>query len=137
MKRCIFYLTTALLTFGLGAVGATQLRALVYSQSEIFLEDSNPRIDLSDEAVLRANLSQIREAFGRYKADRAGLHSLDDLVRAGYLKELPVDPMTGKREWVPEGLGCPSHHEFYFFDITGVHSTSEAVSSDGTRYSEW
>ena len=137
MKRCLLNLTAALLTFGLGAVCVTQFRALVFSQPGIFLENPNSQIDLSDEAMLRANLSLMREALGRYKADRAGLHSLDDLVRAGHLKEVPVDPVTGKREWAPEGLGCPSQDGFYFFDITGVRSTSDAVSSDGTRYSEW
>jgi general secretion pathway protein G len=138
MKRRLFSLTTALITFAFGVISVTSFCAPTSDQPEISLEDPTPQINLSDEAVLRANLSQMRELIGRYNAGpRGSLHSLDDLVRAGYLKELPVDPMTGEKEWQPEGFGCPSMYGFYFFGITGVHSKSEAVSSIGTRYSEW
>lgn len=137
MKRRLLGLATALVTFTLGAFCVAPMRALTSDQPDIFLADPTPRVDLSDEAVLRANLSQLRALIDRHHAERGALHSLDDLVRAGYLKELPLDPLTGKREWRPEGYGCPSHSQFYFFNITGVRVESEAVSSDGTRYSDW
>ena len=138
MKRSFLSLTTALLTFAFGAVCAISFRALMFNPPEIFVEGPTPRINLSDEAVLRSNLAQMRKLISQYQMERGvPLRALDDLVRAGYLRELPIDPMTGGRDWQPEGIGCPSMYQFSFWAIDGVRSKSEAASPDGTLYSEW
>ncbi len=47
------------------------------------------------EAVLRNDLFELRKLISQYTLDKQkGPQSLDDLVQAGYLKELPKDPMT-------------------------------------------
>jgi general secretion pathway protein G len=46
--------------------------------------------------------------------------SLDDLVAGGYLKQVPSDPMTGRREtWVVEWSDDPKMP-----GITGIRSAS-------------
>ncbi|HYG83096.1 MAG TPA: hypothetical protein VD861_22050 [Pyrinomonadaceae bacterium] len=88
------------------------------------------------ETVLRDNLYQLRKTIDLYAADRAALpQSLDDLVKAGYLREIPEDPMTGKMDWKivlgddPNAAGRKG--------ITNVRSASTAKSSEGTPYSDW
>ena len=61
--------------------------------------------------------------------------SLRDLVRAGYLREIPIDPITEQRDW-REVRYCVEGR-FYYCDLTDVHSSSTAVSSLGTPYNSW
>ena len=54
------------------------------------------------EAVLKEDLHVMRQAIDSYTMDKEkGPQSLDDLVQAGYLKEIPTDPMThSSSTWV-------------------------------------
>lgn len=88
------------------------------------------------EQILRDNLYQLRKTIDLYTADRAALpQSLDDLIKAGFLREIPDDPMTGKKDWKifigedPNAAGKTG--------IDNVRSASNAKSSEGTPYSEW
>jgi general secretion pathway protein G len=63
--------------------------------------DSVPKMR---EAVLRNDVFQIHVLISQYTLD---LHkrpqSIDDLVTAGYLKHVPIDPLTGRTDtWVAE-----------------------------------
>jgi general secretion pathway protein G len=52
------------------------------------------------ETILKNNLQEMRKMIDQYAADKEKLpQSLDDLVSAGYLREVPVDPITGERDW--------------------------------------
>jgi general secretion pathway protein G len=93
----------------------------------------------SHEAALKQNLFVMRNAIQQYTLDKeAGPTSLDDLVRAGYLREIPRDPMTRQKEWNTSSedvLASPDQTEV---GITDVHSTSDAMSPfENTPYSTW
>jgi len=52
------------------------------------------------ETILKNNLQEMRKMIDQYAADKEKLpQSLDDLVSSGYLREVPVDPITGQRDW--------------------------------------
>ena len=89
------------------------------------------------ETVLRDNLYQLRKAIDLYAADKGKLPpSLEDLVTAGYLREIPPDPMTNERDWsiaTGEDPNSLSGEQ----GITDVHSASPDLSTEGTPYSEW
>jgi general secretion pathway protein G len=59
-------------------------------------------------------------------------------TRLKYLRRLPRDPITGKREWGTRSSrdrpGANFSDEINIFD---VHSKSEAVALDGTKYVDW
>jgi general secretion pathway protein G len=60
-------------------------------------------------------------------------HSLDDLVVAGYLKEVPNDPMTGRKDtWV---VRCSSNLSRR--GIVGIDSGYENTSNKGTLRCDW
>jgi len=45
----------------------------------------------------------LRQVISQYTLDKQRApQTLDDLVQAGYLKSIPVDPFTGRADWVPE-----------------------------------
>ncbi|HVG28928.1 MAG TPA: prepilin-type N-terminal cleavage/methylation domain-containing protein [Pyrinomonadaceae bacterium] len=89
------------------------------------------------ESVLKDDLFQMRKMLDQYAADKGQLpQSLEDLVSAGYLREMPVDPMTEKREWNPVTGQDPNSSE-NGQGVVDVHSTSTDISTEGTPYSEW
>ena len=89
------------------------------------------------ETVLRDDLRKFRMLIDQFAADKGRLpQSLDDLVSEGYMREVPVDPFTGQKDWAvtmgddPNSLQGES-------GMTDVHSASADTSSEGTPYSEW
>jgi general secretion pathway protein G len=89
------------------------------------------------ETVLRDDLYQLRKAIDLYAADKGKpAQSLDDLVSAGYIREVPLDPITGERDWTVvsgEDTGSLTSES----GLTDIHSGSADTSSEGTPYSEW
>jgi uncharacterized membrane protein len=54
------------------------------------------------EQALRQDLFTLRNVIDQYTLDKQKApHTLDDLVKAGYLKSIPIDPCTGRPDWVP------------------------------------
>lgn len=101
----------------------------------------NQSIVRARESVLKQNLFTLRSVISQYTLDKQKApQSLDDLVTGGYLKQLPMDPMTGKNDsWVAdqeEGT-IMNIDEQDQGGIIDVHSGSEAMSSDGTAYNTW
>ena len=55
----------------------------------------------------------------------------------GYLRSLPIDPMTNAKDWVTiqeDANNSASQNEPGIFD---VHSASDKTSLDGTPYADW
>jgi general secretion pathway protein G len=97
-------------------------------------------IRAAHEAVLKEDLHILRGAIDSYTNDKDHEpQSLDDLVSAGYLKAVPQDPMTHASDsWVPVmDDGSIQGSDQSDPGIVDVHSGSEQVGSDGTKYSEW
>ena len=91
------------------------------------------------EAVLKQDLQTMRNAIQQYTLDKAaGPQSLDDLVSAGYLREVPTDPMTRGRDWHSDFDNVLLSTDQTSPGITDVHSTADAVSPfENTPYSSW
>ncbi|MHB8735234.1 MAG: type II secretion system protein [Terriglobales bacterium] len=91
------------------------------------------------ESVLRDDLFQLRSLIDQYTLDKQRApQSLDDLVSAGYLRSLPKDPMTDSTSsWHTDSDESLQSLDQQEPGIVDVHSGSDAVSSDGTPYSNW
>jgi general secretion pathway protein G len=91
------------------------------------------------EAALHTDLQTMRQAIDHFTLDKqAAPQSLDDLASAGYLREVPVDPMTRAKDWVPEFEDVVLSPEQSGTGITNVHSASATVSPfEGTPYNTW
>jgi general secretion pathway protein G len=98
----------------------------------------NNTIRRSKESVLKNNLFTLRTVIDNYTYDKQKApQSLQDLVSEGYLREIPVDPMTGGTSWrtIQEPAGqSVSQSEPGIFD---VKSASDKTGLDGTAYAEW
>jgi general secretion pathway protein G len=90
-----------------------------------------------DEELLRVNLSSFREVIREYTAATGKPpQRLSDLVTAGYMNAIPVDPMTNKADWIVVEYDCGVQTKC-LKGIRDVHSASKAASIGGTPYSEW
>ncbi len=93
----------------------------------------------SKEAALKQDLFVMRNAIEQFTLDKqAAPQSLDDLVSAGYLREVPVDPMTRQKDWRVDYENVVLSPEQSGTGITDVHSSSDRVSAfERTPYSSW
>ncbi len=91
------------------------------------------------EAVLKEDLHTMRDGIDAYTNDKdKAPQSLDDLVTAGYLKVIPIDPMTHSNStWTPTMDDTLQNVDQTDPGMTDVHSGSEQVGSDGQPYSTW
>ncbi len=91
------------------------------------------------EATLKEDLHTMRTAIDSYTVDKEKApDSLDDLVQAGYLKSIPVDPITSSSEtWITSQSDTMTDVNETQGGMDDVHSGSQALSSDGTTYNTW
>jgi general secretion pathway protein G len=99
------------------------------------------------EAVLKADLYQIRSCIDQYLGDKGEYpESLQGLVDAGYLRFVPIDPITRKAETWVELEATPTDTEDLepidedlggTVGIIDVKSGADGVALDGTLYSDW
>ncbi len=92
------------------------------------------------ESVLRQNLFTLRTLISQYTLDKQKApQSLEDLVSAGYLKQIPNDPITGTPDWTvdqaQDTISSPDQQDEGGID--DVHSSSSQIGSNGTVYSTW
>lgn len=111
--------------------------SIIIILAAIALPQYERHVQHAREAVLHDDLSQMRKLIDQYAADKGKLpQSLDDLVSAGYMRDIPVDPITGDKNWNIETGDDPASTEGGT-GITNVHSSSAETSSEGTPYSQW
>lgn len=89
------------------------------------------------ETVLKDDLQQMRKMIDQYAADKGKLpQSLDELVSAGYIREIPIDPITDKQDWevvTGEDINSTKGES----GVKDVKSSSQDTSLDGKPYSEF
>jgi general secretion pathway protein G len=116
------------------------------------------QIQRQKEHVLRDELWTMRRAIDKYKdaADRKAFQvsidsngyppDMDTLVngvdvqgkKVKFLRQIPIDPMTGKKDWVLRSMqDDPDSDSWGGQDVFDVHSASDGTALDGTKYNTW
>jgi len=91
-------------------------------------------VDKSKEAVLKENLYQMRDAIGKYYADRGKYpESLQALATDKYLRSVPLDPVTDSAAtWIVLAPEDPQKGGVY-----DVKSGAPGKALDGSEFSTW
>jgi general secretion pathway protein G len=91
------------------------------------------------EAVLKEDLFRMRDAIDQHYADKGKYPgSLEDLVSAGYLRKVPVDPRTQSTEtWQTVPAEPDPANLTVEPGIYNVRSGAEGQALDGSKFSEW
>ena len=90
--------------------------------------------------MLREDLSTLRSTLRQYYEDKGTYPaSLKALIEEGYLRSIPIDPLTRTREtwrltYEDPGTPRPGHSRFVVVDVA---SGSRDRARDGTPYSTW
>src|SRR5437867_1973131 len=84
------------------------------------------------EAVLIRDLFTVRDLLDQHRADKGKYpDSLNDLVKVGYLRAIPADPITRSTSTWQESYEAS---EGGVFDL---HSGSDLVGTNGVPYNQW
>ncbi len=90
------------------------------------------------ETMLHSHLQTLRTVIDEFTFDKKKApQTLQDLVTEGYLRAVPIDPITGNDNWRQvneDSLTAVDQTEPGIFD---VRSLSDQISLEGTPYSEW
>jgi general secretion pathway protein G len=88
---------------------------------------------------LRQDLFTLRSVISQFTLDKQRApQSLDDLVQAGYIKQIPADPFTSRNDtWQLEQEDVLLAVDQQQPGITDVHSGANLTASDGTNYTTW
>ena len=91
------------------------------------------------ESLLKNNLFTLRTVIDEYTFDKQKApQTLQDLVDQGYLRGVPLDPMTGSTEsWrviMEDSVSTVDQTQPGVYD---VRSGSDQKSLEGTPYAEW
>jgi len=110
------------------------------------------------ERELRHSLWEMRDAIDRYKdaADRGAFRTkvgsegwppdLDTLVKGEdvqgkklrFLRKIPIDPMTNSTEWGLRSMqDDPDSDSWGEQNVFDVHTKSQGIGLDGTKYKDW
>lgn len=91
-------------------------------------------VDKSKEAVLKENLYQMRDAIGKYYADKGKYpESVEALATEKYLRRVPLDPVTDSATtWIAVPPEDPQKG-----GVVDVKSGAEGKATDGTAYGDW
>jgi hypothetical protein len=96
------------------------------------------------ETALRHDLSEMRQAIARFRADNhRAPHSLEEL-RPRYLRDVPKDPFTNAADWRVTTEAAVKNDDFATSaapaaepEIIDVHSRAPGRDASGKRYSEY
>lgn len=90
------------------------------------------------EAVLRQDLFLFRDTIDQYYIDKGKYPaSLDALAEEGYLRKIPVDPITQAADWEPVFEELDPDRPGDPPGVYDVKSASPLPSLTGTPYNEW
>jgi general secretion pathway protein G len=125
--------------FGFTMVELMIVMAIIVILISIAIPQYQKSIIRAKESVLQNNLHTLREVIDEYTYDKKKApQSLDDLVSAGYLREIPMDPITNSNQtWkviMEDALQSVDQTDPGIFD---VKSGSDKSGLDGTPYADW
>ncbi len=90
------------------------------------------------EATLKQDLQTMRQAIDNYTLDKQQApQSLQDLVDAHYLREIPIDPVCRTNDWEVHISDIVLSPDQTSTGVDDVHSGCQQTALDGTSYTTW
>jgi general secretion pathway protein G len=125
--------------FGFTLVELMIVMAIIAILMSVAIPIYSRSIVRAKESVLKNNLFTMRTVIDEYTYDKQKApQTLNDLVSDGYMRQIPVDPITGTADsWrviMEDASNTVNQSEPGIFD---VRSSSDKTSLEGTPYSEW
>ena len=92
-------------------------------------------VDRARETSLRTSLKVMRDAIDKFDGDLGRYPaSLQELAERHYIREVPLDPLTGRRDtWVV----TPPDQDDTTESVADVHSGASGTGQDGEAYASY
>jgi prepilin-type N-terminal cleavage/methylation domain-containing protein len=92
-------------------------------------------INRAKGATLKEDLFVLRKTINDFYTDHARYpNALDELVDEGYIRAIPIDPLTERNDtWQLERTAVNDEED----GIIDIRSGYQGEAPDGTRYNEW
>ena len=113
--------------------------SLIVLLSSIGLMGYKTSVQRGREAVLKEDLFRMRDAIDQFYVDK-GKYPVDlsELVGSGYLRAVPVDPMTNSVDsWQMVPAEPDPNNPSADIGVYNVKSGSEGQAIDGSNYADW
>ncbi len=125
--------------FGFTLIELMIVMAIIAVLMSVAIPIYSRSIQRAKESVLKNNLFTLRTVIDEYTYDKQKApQNLQDLVSDGYLRQVPMDPMTQSADsWkiiMEDASNTVSQSEPGIFD---VRSGSDKTSLEGSPYSDW
>ena len=79
-----------------------------------------------------------RGGLGEFREDGSGNDGGDGGEKVRFLRSIPMDPMTGKREWGMQSVSdSPMARSWNGRNVFDIYSLSPGIALDGTSYGSW
>ena len=113
--------------------------SLVILLSAIAFATYKDSVQRGREAVLHEDLFRLRDAIDQFYADKSKYPSdLEELASSGYIRRIPVDPMTNSSStWVTQPAEPDPNNPTAQIGISDVKSGSEGTALDGSKFNDW
>lgn len=113
--------------------------SLIMILASVAMNQYNTSIRTAQEATLKTNLFRMRDAIDQYFADKGSYpSSIQALVSEGYLRSVPMDPITKSTDtWSTIPAEPDPSRPSSDTGIYDVKSGSDGTALDGSRYADW
>ena len=113
--------------------------SLIVVLATISLATFHNSVQRGREAVLKEDLYRMRDAIDQHYADKGKYPTtLEDLVSAGYLRTVPVDPITqSATTWQTIQAEPDPNNPATEPGVYNVKSGAEGEALDGSKFSDW
>lgn len=113
--------------------------SLIVLLASIGLAAYKSSVQRGREAVLKEDLFRMRDAIDQYFVDKGKYPAdLNELASAGYIRTVPVDPMTGTADsWQLVPAEPDPNNPSADLGTYNVKSGSEGTALDGSKYADW
>ena len=126
---------------GLTLIEIIFVMAIVGIIAAIIVPNYSKSIQTSKEAVLKENLFILRDCISKFYFDKKRYPtSLEDLVTMNYLRDIPIDPFTKKKEWKLihfEPIDIEDYDPEISEGVIDVQSLASGVASSGEKYEDF
>ncbi len=135
--------------------------AILMLLTTVALPLAEVEVKRAQEAELRRDLREIRNAIDRYKdfADQGMINTEPDTygyppdlqtlvdgvplkgsanLKYKFLRRIPIDPMTGKADWGMRSMqDDPDSRSWGGQNVFDVYTQAQGTGLDGTNYADW
>lgn len=107
---------------------------VVFTILALLLTLATPRylktVESGKSKIQAQNLATLRDAIDKFRADQGRYPlQLEEIVTKQYLREVPLDPVSGSRDWVP--LPSPNVAQAGIYDVKAPKLTSASLPLGG------